>query len=176
MLALLSELKIDHNFNQEINYFKFRMRLLDDTNKISEMNSFLKKWEHEPLVIQKWMQVIADTNSESTFELVQKIYHSEGFNIQNPNQVYSLIRTFGQNIYVFYSKENYWDFYLEVIKRIDLFNPQVAARLVSAFQISNLLPQEVKTLLSAKISLFVKDNKLSKNTYELLSKYEALVG
>lgn len=175
LLALLSELKIDHNFNQEINYFKFRMRLLDDTNKISEMNSFLKKWEHEPLVIQKWMQVIADTNSESTFELVQKIYHSEGFNIQNPNQVYSLIRTFGQNIYVFYSKENYWDFYLEVIKRIDLFNPQVAARLVSAFQISNLLPQDINTLLSAKISIFVKNNKLSKNTYELLSKYEALV-
>ncbi len=174
LLTLLSELKIEHNFNQEINYFKFRMRLLSDTKKISEMNSFLKKWEHEPLVIQKWMQVIADTNAESTFELVQKIYHSEGFNIQNPNQVYSLIRTFGQNIYVFYSKESHWDFYLEVIKRIDLFNPQVAARLVSAFQISNLLSKEVKTILSAKISLFVKDNKLSKNTYELLSKYEVL--
>lgn len=171
LLDLLNQLDIPNNFNQELYSLKFKLALLDSNKKKIEIDHFYTKWANEHLVIQKWMQTIADSNFENTFALIQDVYKSDKFNSQIPNQVYALLRTFGQNTFVFFAKEEHWDFYLETIKTIDAFNPQVAARLAASFQTSTLLPMEIRTILNNKISKMVLANKLSKNTFELLAKY-----
>lgn len=171
LLDLLNQLDIPNNFNQELYSLKFKLALLNNDKRKLEIDHFYTKWANEHLVIQKWMQTIADSNFENTFSLVKDVYKSDKFNSQIPNQVYALLRTFGQNTFVFFAKEEHWDFYLEAIKNIDTFNPQVAARLAASFQTSTLLPKEIRTSLNNKISKVVQANKLSKNTFELLAKY-----
>lgn len=169
--SLVQDSKIEGNFNQELYHFRFALALSNEKDQEALIQNFYSQWRNESLVLQKWMSIQADSLLPNTFTLVKSLFHSEKFNSQNPNQVYSLLRTFGLNLFVFFSKEQHWDFFLEAIKSIDSFNPQVAARLASCFQSSTLLPAEQKNLLNSKISHFVKSHKLSNNTFELLSKY-----
>ncbi len=168
---LIQNSKMEGNFNQELNNFRFSLGLASGEQQDALIQNFYSKWKNENLVLQKWMAIQADSHLPNTFEIVKNLFKSDKFNMQNPNQVYSLLRTFGLNLFVFFSKEEHWDFFLSAIKTIDSFNPQVAARLASCFQSSTLLPAKQKAVLNGKIASFVKQNKLSNNTFELLSKY-----
>lgn len=172
-LNTLEKIDIKFPFNQELFKFRQTLNLNSKDKKVLSIKSFFEKWQNENLVLQKWMQTIADTVSDETFSLVESIYYSDRFDAHNPNQIYSLIRTFSQNILVFHASEKHWSFVLNVIKRVDSYNPQVAARIAGGFQTSVLLPSNSKELLVTTINNFVKENKLSNNVFELLSKYSS---
>ncbi len=180
--------KPDQNFKEQI-FSLFQktqnMTLADSTFKYliqfeepmreKAIALFYDRYSGNQLTLNKWFSNLALNQSPMTTVTVKKLTTHPAFNFKNPNNVYALIRNFGQNLFAFHggSDETY-DFYLDQIKIIDKANPQVAARLCSAFQVLSQLEDEHMTRVKRKISAFLQSNELSKNTTELLKNYESL--
>lgn len=146
--------------------------LLNSDSKHGEqaLEMFMKQWKNDNLVINKWFAVQASRRNLDTFTQVTRLFDHPIFNIKNPNRVYALLRTFGQNIFAFHSpKHETYRFYADRIIEIDKMNPQVATRLASAFDSWTKLPGEQKTKAHRELERMLK-SPLSKNTFEIVNK------
>ncbi|MGZ3802126.1 MAG: aminopeptidase N C-terminal domain-containing protein, partial [Bdellovibrio sp.] len=82
---------------------------------------------------------------------------------------YSLLRAFGDNIVCFHEATGEsFSFYADKIIEIDGKNPQVAARLCSAFNFVKKLEPQLKEKALQQIKRIVTVETLSKNSRELL--------
>ncbi|MBL7543457.1 MAG: aminopeptidase N [Bdellovibrionaceae bacterium] len=158
------------NFTSTLFQFSSRMRILKGVERKQEIINFHTVWKHEPLVLNKWLQTIALGNHPETFETIQWICNQGYFNAENPNQVYSLLRNFGNNLFYFHQNNTHYDFFLEKLADIDAFNPQVAARLATCLQVVGNLSEEKKNYLAKAINKMTAAGKLSRNSFEVLSK------
>ncbi len=158
------------NFTSLLFQFSTKLNVLNEASRKNEILDFYTRWKSEPLVINKWLQTIATSEHPETFETIKWVCSNGYFNSENPNQVFALLRSFGNNLFYFHQNNQHYDFYLGQIAVIDAFNPQVAARLASCLQVIEHLPEEKKNYLRGLIADLTSTNKLSKNSYEVLSK------
>ncbi len=93
---------------------------------------FHQCWQHEALVVDKWLAVQAGSRLPGTLETVRHLTAHPAFDIANPNKIYALLRTFGANLVRFNTAAGY-AFLAGQINTIDARNPQVAARLARCF-------------------------------------------
>ncbi|MNL03527.1 Aminopeptidase N [compost metagenome] len=149
------------------------MMILADSNYAGRekvLNDFHEVWKKDSVVLNKWLAVQASTNNRSqTLEDVKALTKHPSFSITNPNNVYSLLRSFGTNLVRFHdpSTEAY-KFYADMILEIDPKNPQVAARLCSAFAFVAKLEPKMKDKALTEIRRMMAAPALSKNSRELL--------
>lgn len=137
--------------------------------KEETLEDFYQQWKHDGLVINKWFTVQASSTQKSTLNKVKDLCLHPSFNINNPNNVYSLLRNFGNNISVFHHPElNAYEFYADKIIEIDAKNPHVAARLCAAFNFVKKLNPEMKAKALTQIQRILQVENLSPNTRELL--------
>jgi aminopeptidase N len=95
---------------------------------------FYARWQHEPLVVDKWLSVQAGSRRPDTRAQVAALIHHPAFNRANPNKVYALLRVFASNLAAFHAADGAgYRLLAEEIKIMDAKNPQVAARLARAF-------------------------------------------
>jgi aminopeptidase N len=96
--------------------------------------SFYDKWQHEPLVVDKWLAVQAGSRLPGTLARVKELLLHPAFDLKVPNKVYSLIRTFAGNHVRFHAADGGgYAFLAEQVLALDRLNPQVAARMARAF-------------------------------------------
>ena len=93
---------------------------------------FHQRWQHEALVVDKWLAVQAGSRLHGTLDTVKRLTEHPAFDIANPNKIYALLRTFGANLVRFNTAAGY-AFLAAQITVIDARNPQVAARLARCF-------------------------------------------
>lgn len=146
--------------------------LLADSTAASReevLKDFHETWKNDSVVLNKWFAVQATTMRPQTFEDVKALTKHPSFSINNPNNVYSLLRAFGANLVRFHdpSSEAY-TFYADKILEIDPKNPQVAARLCSAFAVVKKLDPKMRDKAMTEIRRLVASPTLSKNSRELL--------
>lgn len=158
------------NFTSILFHFVSELKVLNGDARKQAIVKFYEQWKSEPLVINKWLQSIATSDHRETFETIKWVCSQGYFNPENPNQVYSLLRNFGNNLFSFHQNNAHYDFFLGKVAEIDSFNPQVAARLATTLQVVGNLPEDKKHYLGKLIQQMTASNKLSKNTYEVLSK------
>jgi aminopeptidase N len=133
------------------------------------LEDFYKKWHQDSVVLNKWFTAQAFSSRKDTFETVKKLTAHPSFNIQNPNNVYALLRAFSQNFSSFHNPDNNaYEFLADMILKIDEKNPQVAARLCAAFNFVPKLSPMMKERALQQIRRVVANEKLSKNSRELL--------
>jgi aminopeptidase N len=133
------------------------------------LDDFYLKWSDDSVVLNKWFSTQALSSRRDTFETVKKLADHPKFNITNPNNVYSLLRSFTQNYARFHDEhENTYAFLADMILKIDEKNPQVAARLCAAFNFVKKFPPTLKERALKEIRRVVAHEKLSKNSRELL--------
>ena len=133
------------------------------------LNDFYQKWSDDSVVLNKWFSTQALSSRRDTFETVKGLVNHPKFNISNPNNVYALLRSFTQNYPSFHSADhNAYGFLADMILKIDEKNPQVAARLCAAFNFVRKLSPEMKDKALGEIRRVVANEKLSKNSRELL--------
>ncbi len=131
---------------------------------------FYEKWQHDSLVMNKWFSVQASSLHQDTFETVSQLWSHKDFNKQNPNKVYSLLRNFGINLIRFNDQpEKTYSFLAGKVLELDAINPQVATRVASSFNVVKQLPKTHQKLAQAELTKLAQ-NKLSANTYEIISK------
>ncbi len=149
------------------------LSMLCDQNsafKNEALEKFKYDWMHDSLIMNKWFAVQSMSTHRNTFLQVKELIDHPLFDIKNPNKVYSLIRSFGTNLFRFFDeKTNPFSWYAQKIMEIDRFNPQLAARLCEAYNFVPKLEKEMKVLVQTSLDP-LKNQELSKNVSELISK------
>ena len=142
---------------------------LESSLRDEAIDIFFEKYKHESLVLNKWFGTQASAKHSKTFETVQKLMNHPEFNIKNPNRVYSLLRSFGDNLIRFHSGtgETY-RFLADQIMILDKLNPQVAARVSGCFDVWTKLPAGLKEKAHTELDRLLRHG-LSQNTHEIIS-------
>mmetsp|Transcript_2749 Transcript_2749/g.4825 ORF Transcript_2749/g.4825 Transcript_2749/m.4825 type:complete len:551 (-) Transcript_2749:97-1749(-) len=136
---------------------------------------FYKKWEHEYLVVDKWLRLQATAPRTDALEIVKRLVSHPAFNISNPNNVYAVLGGFSMgNPFGFHSAEPRgasYEFLADQVLRLDSMNPQVAARIVACFTRWRKFDSETQALMKAQLER-IRDSSssLSPDVYEIVDK------
>jgi len=97
--------------------------------------AFYDKWQSEPLVVDKWFTAQAISRAPDTLDRVGELAKHPAFSLGNPNRARSLLTAFAMaNSSHFHDASGRgYRWIADHVLALDRRNPQVAARLVSAF-------------------------------------------
>ncbi|MDE2441774.1 MAG: aminopeptidase N, partial [Betaproteobacteria bacterium] len=95
---------------------------------------FYRRWQHEALVVDKWLAVQSTSRRPDTLATVKALTTHPAFDAGNPNKIYALIRNFGANLVRFNAADGSgYAFMADRILDLHDKNPQVASRLARSF-------------------------------------------
>ncbi|HEV7491107.1 MAG TPA: aminopeptidase N [Rhodanobacteraceae bacterium] len=99
------------------------------------LDAFATRYAGEAMVLDKWFSVQATHAQPETLARVQALTAHPAFQWNTPNSVYALLVSFAhRNPRVFHRADGAaYRFVADAVVRLDAINPQVAARLVTAF-------------------------------------------
>ena len=136
---------------------------------------FEERWKDDPLVLDKWFSLQATSRRPGAIHRVRRLLRHRAFDIENPNRVRALIGAFchgNQRRFHDASGEGYI-FLSSYVLAIDAFNPQTAARLLGAASHWRRLDPDRRALLRAELKHVRATPGLSKDCYEVVSKFLA---
>ena len=104
------------------------------------LNDFYRRFEKEPLVIDKWFALQATQRGSAqrpVIDIVRKLMAHPAFNLKNPNRARSLIFSFcAANPAQFHAEDGSgYAFWADQVIALDAINPQVAARLARSLEL-----------------------------------------
>jgi len=135
------------------------------------LQAFYDKWQYNTLVLDKWFRIQATSELPNTLEVVQSLMKHPAFNLANPNKVYSLLGAFSGNLLQFHNKSGKgYTLLADVIIQLNTINPQIAARLISAFGRWKKFDNDRQEKMSVALKRILATPNLSKDVYELASK------
>lgn len=139
--------------------------------KEEALSTFYKKWKHETLVMQKWLNVQASASADDTFENVLKLENDPVYEKTVPNLVRALLGVFAGNHLQFnHPSGRGYKLVSDRIIEIDKMNPQLASRFASQFKNYKRLPETLQKLMKVELDRIYKTEGLSKNVFEIISK------
>ncbi len=96
---------------------------------------FYERWQAEPLVVNKWFGVQAMAERPGVVEEVAALLRHPAFSLANPNRVRAVLGVFANfNPSGFHRRDGAgYRLVADVVVELDKRNPQVAARLATAF-------------------------------------------
>ena len=135
------------------------------------LENFYEKWKDKPLVIDKWFAVGASRPSNNALNFVKTLTKHPAYNNNNPNRVRALIGSFAMNNPQGFHKfdGSGYRFFTAQVLDMDARNPQVAARLLGAYEIWPRLDEDRQKLIREQLELII-GVKPSKNVFEIASK------
>ncbi len=97
--------------------------------------AFERRYHDEPLVLDKWFTLQAAIPEDGTLDRVKRLMEHPAFSMANPNRVRALIGSFAMLNQKQFNRADGagYEFLAEVGLRTDELNPQLAARLLTAF-------------------------------------------
>ena len=112
------------------------------------LDAFYRAHEGEPLVIDKWFALQAAIPESGTLDRVKDLMKHKAFSFNNPNRLRSLAGSFAAiNQTQFNALDGSgYEFIAGIVLDLDAKNPQVAARLLSAFKSWRALEVKRRTL------------------------------
>ena len=132
---------------------------------------FYGTWKSDPLIMDKWFAIQAASRLSNTLGTVKKLLHHPAFNIKNPNRVRALIGSFASNAVRFHDPSGAgYAFIAEQVIAIDAMNPQIAARLVSAFTLWKRYDAKRQSLMRGQLERILSTPSLSKDVHEIVTK------
>ncbi|MEW8043511.1 MAG: aminopeptidase N [gamma proteobacterium symbiont of Phacoides pectinatus] len=140
-----------------------RQELLDD---------FARRWAGDPLVMDKWFSVQAQSSRADVLERVRGLMAHPAFSMTNPNKVRALIGTFcAQNPVAFHqdSGEGY-RFLADRVLELDPVNPQIAARLLRMMARWRRYDARRQALMQGQLQRILDTAGVSGDVYEIASK------
>ena len=143
----------------------------DCAERSDALASFYETWKDDPLVMDKWLSIQALSSLTTTLNTVKSLMANPAFNLKNPNKVRALIGAFSSNAVRFHAPEGEgYAFLADQVLVIDDMNPQIAARLVSAFTMWKRYDEKRKALMRAELERILAAPKLSRDVHEIVSK------
>ena len=141
----------------------------DTRNRL--LAQFADKFSDDALVMDKYFSLIGSSRRSDTLQQVQTALQHPKFSLENPNKARSLIGSFSRNVPHFHAEDGSgYRFIADKVIEIDRFNPQVAARLVQAFNLCNKLEPHRKNLVKQELQRIWAQEGLSKDVGEIVGK------
>ena len=135
------------------------------------LNQFAAKFSEEALVMDKYFSLIASSHRADTLKQVQQALTHPQFSLENPNKARALLGAFSRNVPHFHAEDGSgYQFLAQHIIQIDRFNPQVAARLVQAFNLCQRLEPHRQQLMAEQLHQIAQQADLSKDVAEMVGK------
>ncbi|QEY27013.1 aminopeptidase N [Neisseria zalophi] len=144
----------------------------NESDKRNELlTAFAQKFSEDALVMDKYFMLVASSRRSDTLTQVQTALQHPKFSLENPNKARSLLGAFSRNIPHFHAENGSgYAFIADKVMEIDRFNPQVAARLVQAFNICNKLEPVRRQHMTEQLKRIQAQQGLSKDTAEIVGK------
>ena len=141
----------------------------DTRNRL--LAQFADKFSDDALVMDKYFALVGLSRRSDTLQQVQTALQHPKFSLENPNKARSLIGSFSRNVPHFHAEDGSgYRFIADKVIEIDRFNPQVAARLVQAFNLCNKLEPHRKNLVKQELQRIQAQEGLSKDVGEIVGK------
>jgi len=113
------------------------LSLHDVPQRQEVFDDYYRRFERDALVIDKWFALQAAIPEAGTLARVRELTSHPAFSLGNPNRVRSLIGAFAQANPTQFNRADGagYDFLADTVLALDAKNPQVAARLTTAFRV-----------------------------------------
>jgi aminopeptidase N len=133
---------------------------------------FYNRWRDEPLVIDKWFAVQAQSPAEDALGRVMGLTVHPAFDAKNPNRLRALVGAFASgNPVRFHDPSGAgYRFLADQILATDSFNPMTAARLIEPLGGWRRYKPELGALMRNELERIAGTEGISKNVFELASK------
>lgn len=143
----------------------------DQQRAASALEAFESRWTHDALVMDQWFNIQATRPQKDALERVKALMNHPNFSIKNPNRVRALVGAFaGQNRVNFHRLDGSgYAFLAEVVKELNVLNPEIAARLVTPLTRYHTLDEQRQELMRAQLER-LRQESLSRNLYEVIEK------
>jgi aminopeptidase N len=145
---------------------------IDCPERAAALEGFYRRWEGDPLVIDKWFALQARSTLPGTLDAVRALTTHPAFTRANPNRLRALIGTFAQgNPLHFHAADGAgYAFLADEVLGLDAANPTAAARLVQPLGQWRRYDKTRQRLMRAELDRILRAPGLSPNTYEMVAK------
>ena len=151
------------------------LRLLADLpgpERERSLQVFYECWRADPLVLDKWFGVQAQSSLPDTCERVRALSQQPDFSLANPNRVRALLGAFSMgNPLRFHGADGAgYKLVAENVLALDPRNPQLASRLVSAFNQWRRYDAARQALMQEQLAGIAAQQGLSDDVYEIVNR------
>ncbi|MBF0228919.1 MAG: aminopeptidase N [Desulfamplus sp.] len=142
-----------------------------DAKMEKALNKFREKWQKYPLVMDKWFSVQAGSTRPDTLDRIKEIVKYPEFSWKNPNRVRSVLSVFGTNPVIFHKIDGEgYKFFAQKVIELDKINSQIAARMVSAFNLWKKYDVKRQNMMKVELEKIIAVPNLSRDVYEIVSR------
>ena len=135
------------------------------------LDRFLKQWQGEKLVVNKWLALQAGADWPDAVERAQALTTHPMFDWGEPNKIYALLGGFTGNSPHFHRLDGAgYQFLATQVIRLDDSNPQVAARMVRALIRWRRYNDKRQDLMRAELERIMAKPSLSRDVREIVNK------
>jgi aminopeptidase N len=146
------------------------LSLHDRPERTDALADFYRRFEADPLVIDKWFALQAAIPEPATLERVRRLTAHPAFSFANPNRLRALFGAFAQTNQTQFNRADGqgYDFLADAVLALDPKNPQVAARLLAAFKSWRALESGRRTRAEATLRRVAATADLSRDTADIV--------
>lgn len=136
------------------------------------LTDFYKRYHDDHIVLDKWFSVQAAKPGASTITTVRKLMKHVDFTFNNPNRFRSLMGVFAMGNQSAFNAANGKGYMLmaDSLIKLDKINPQVTARMLTAFRSYRSLDPSRRKLAEAALRKIEKSGDLSRDTADILGR------
>src|SRR3990167_4463045 len=135
------------------------------------LTHFYETYQQEPLVVNKWLALQASTHLPHVLEDIEQLLTHPAFDIKNPNNVYALLVSFGDNTLQFHNKNGKgYRLIADQALVLDALNPQVSGRVVRPLTQWKQMDPTRSVMMRAELTRMMESGKLSYQLFEIVSK------
>lgn len=136
------------------------------------MSQFEQRWQAEPLVLDKWFSLHANTPRPDILARLQILAGHAQYSISNPNRVRSLVGSFAYyNVPGFHAIDGSgYAFLADYLIKLNTVNPQIAARLITPLTQWQKVDKKRQALMQHQLMRISGIPNLSRDLFEKISK------
>jgi len=140
--------------------------------RAAALDDFYARYANDPLVIDKWFALQAVIPEPTTLDRVRSLTRHPAFSAANPNRIRALIGAFAQANQTQFNRRDGagYDFVADFVLELDPKNPQVAARLMSAFRSWRALEAQRRARAEAALRRVAAIQSLSPDVHDIVAR------
>jgi aminopeptidase N len=148
------------------------LSLKDVPERDQAFEAFYARHQSDALVIDKWLSLQAAIPETATLDRVRSLTSHKAFSFGNPNRVRSLIGSFAQTNQTQFNRGDGagYDFVADCVLALDPKNPQVAARLMTAFRSWRALEPVRRAKAEATLRRVARNAGLSRDVRDIVDR------
>ncbi|MCB2129693.1 MAG: aminopeptidase N [Rhodobacteraceae bacterium] len=146
--------------------------LVESGRGAREIAAFYDRWRDNRLVIDKWFAVqVAFAEADGAAQVAARLAEHPDFDWKNPNRFRALLGALAANHAGFHHHSGAaYRFFADWLLRLDPVNPQITARMSTAFETWVRYDDSRKALIRAELERILATPGLSPNTFEMISR------